>query len=411
MAIDFPSTPTAGQEFGGYYWDDTKEVWRSQSTNRGSVITSATTPTGATAGDMWFNTVDGTMFVYYDDGITTQWVEVQANVDNYRTPSQNYIINGGMDIWQRGDSVTLSSTQPFGPDRWRYGHSRFGPTSSVTFSRQAFTLGSFPVSGVKSYTRITSSESQFPGDFVELSQRIEDVTILAGKTVTFSFWANFPSSGRIVSIGFSAGNVSGGNSSPFALTTTSISGWNRYTATFNLPNLSGSTVSANNYFSLAVRYFAANLGETVYLEFTGAQLEEGTIATPFRRNQSNIQAELAACQRYYWRFQNTGGAGRFAYGHFVSTTVWNGLVILPVPMRDFPTVSAGGGGNGYISDGAVGHGNRSWAGCVSRFDVVAVSSNTYVPISFSGSSFPQFRPGWLEANGASGQFLELNAEL
>jgi len=337
MAIDFPSTPTAGQEFGGYYWDDTKEVWRSQSTNRGSVITSATTPTGATAGDMWFNTVDGTMFVYYDDGITTQWVEVQANVDNYRTPSQNYIINGGMDVWQRGDSVTLSSTQPFGPDRWRYGHSRFGPTSSVTFSRQAFTLGSFPVSGVKSYTRITSSESQFPGDFVELSQRIEDVTILAGKTVTFSFWANFPSSGRIVSIGFSAGNVSGGNSSPFASTTTSISGWNRYTATFNLPNLSGSTVSSNNYFSLAVRYFAANLGETVYLEFTGVQLEEGTIATPFRRNQASIEAELASCQRYYQRLTGNVNAS-LGSGVFTSGTTSYVNVFFPTTMRQAPVL-------------------------------------------------------------------------
>jgi len=265
-------------------------------------------------------------------------VSVQAAF-NTRAISQNYIINGGMDIWQRGTSVTLSSTQPFGPDRWRYGHSRFGPTSSVTFSQQAFTLGSFPASGVKSYARITSSESQFPGDFVEFSQRIEDVTILAGKTVTFSFWANFPSSGRTVSIGFSAGNVSGGNSSPFALTTTSISGWNRYTATFNLPNLSGSTVSANNYFSLAVRYFAANLGETVYLEFTGVQLEEGSYATPFRRNSPSIQAELAACQRYYWRYTET-----INYRFLSSALSWGGneaviAIKLPVTMRANPSTS------------------------------------------------------------------------
>jgi hypothetical protein len=79
MAIDFPDSPTPGQEFQGYYWDDTKQAWRSQATNRGSVITSATTPTGATAGDLWFNTVDGSLFIYYDDGISTNWVEVHAS--------------------------------------------------------------------------------------------------------------------------------------------------------------------------------------------------------------------------------------------------------------------------------------------------------------------------------------------
>lgn len=78
MAIDFPASPTPGQEYEGYSWDDTKGVWKSIATSRGSVITSATTPTGATAGDLWFNTVDGNLFIYYDDGISVNWVEVNS---------------------------------------------------------------------------------------------------------------------------------------------------------------------------------------------------------------------------------------------------------------------------------------------------------------------------------------------
>lgn len=78
MAIDFPNSPTPGQIFQGYYWDNSKQAWRSNNPASGSVITSATTPTGATAGDIWFNTVDGTLFIYYNDGISTNWVEVNS---------------------------------------------------------------------------------------------------------------------------------------------------------------------------------------------------------------------------------------------------------------------------------------------------------------------------------------------
>lgn len=80
MAIDFPASPTPGQVFQGYYWDSSKLAWRSRNSAPGSVITSATTPTGATGGDLWFNTVDGTMFVYYNDGITATWVEIVASL-------------------------------------------------------------------------------------------------------------------------------------------------------------------------------------------------------------------------------------------------------------------------------------------------------------------------------------------
>ena len=79
MAINFPSSPTNGQTYLGYYWDATKGAWRSQQTNSSSVITSPTTPTGATAGDLWFNNNDGTLYVYYNDGISTYWTEIKAN--------------------------------------------------------------------------------------------------------------------------------------------------------------------------------------------------------------------------------------------------------------------------------------------------------------------------------------------
>lgn len=79
MAIDFPSSPTPGQVFQGYYWDNDKQAWRSQTPATGAVVTSTTTPTGANNGDLWYNTNDGTLYIYFDNGITAYWTEVKAN--------------------------------------------------------------------------------------------------------------------------------------------------------------------------------------------------------------------------------------------------------------------------------------------------------------------------------------------
>ena len=45
----------------------------------GGVTVSATTPLNPIAGDAWYDTVDGTLYVYYNDGDSSQWVEVAAN--------------------------------------------------------------------------------------------------------------------------------------------------------------------------------------------------------------------------------------------------------------------------------------------------------------------------------------------
>ena len=45
----------------------------------GGVTVSATAPSSPVAGDCWYDSVDGTLYVYYNDGDSNQWVEVAAN--------------------------------------------------------------------------------------------------------------------------------------------------------------------------------------------------------------------------------------------------------------------------------------------------------------------------------------------
>lgn len=79
MAITFPSNPTNGQVHAGYYYDDNKGAWRSLPLEQTQSISSATPPLTANPGEFWYNTNDGTLLTYFNDGTSSQWVEVKAN--------------------------------------------------------------------------------------------------------------------------------------------------------------------------------------------------------------------------------------------------------------------------------------------------------------------------------------------
>lgn len=78
-ALDFPSSPSNGQPYGSYYYDSAKGAWRSNPASAMAAVPSPTPPTNPVAGNLWLNTNDGVLFVYYNDGDTAQWVEVKAN--------------------------------------------------------------------------------------------------------------------------------------------------------------------------------------------------------------------------------------------------------------------------------------------------------------------------------------------
>ena len=43
-----------------------------------SIATSTTSPSNPVDGDLWFDTTDGTMYIYYDDGTSSQWVGISG---------------------------------------------------------------------------------------------------------------------------------------------------------------------------------------------------------------------------------------------------------------------------------------------------------------------------------------------
>lgn len=91
MALDFPSNPVNGQVFDAYVWSASKGVWQAREEQAPITITSPTVPSTAQNGDLWFNTTNGLVFTYYDDGSSAQWVEVLSSA----VPSVNEIMPVG----------------------------------------------------------------------------------------------------------------------------------------------------------------------------------------------------------------------------------------------------------------------------------------------------------------------------
>lgn len=79
MALDFPSNPTNGEVFGSYIWNASVGAWQAREESATVATMSPVAPVSASPGDIWINTSDGTSFVYYNDGSSSQWIEILAS--------------------------------------------------------------------------------------------------------------------------------------------------------------------------------------------------------------------------------------------------------------------------------------------------------------------------------------------
>ena len=255
--------------------------------------------------------------------------------------SPNFIINGAFDIWQRGTSFD-GSANSFAADRWFINNNGSGATRTV--SRQTFTPGSAPEVGYEGqfFFRYNQSVAGSSGTFNVFQQKIEDVRVLAGQTATVSFWARAGSALTLPSVRIVQDFGTGGSSATITnavLSQAITTSWTRYSYTVLVPSLAGKTIGSSNGLTLE---FGLPLNSVFTLDIWGVQLEAGLAATPFRRNANNLQAELAACQRYYWRFDSLGASGNFmpfAMGHAIDSNSCRAIIRYPVAMRRLPTLA------------------------------------------------------------------------
>lgn len=79
MPLDFPANPTNGQVYGSYVYNSTVGAWQGREDSATVATISTVLPTSANPGDIWYDSDDGTSYVYYDDGTSAQWVELLSS--------------------------------------------------------------------------------------------------------------------------------------------------------------------------------------------------------------------------------------------------------------------------------------------------------------------------------------------
>ena len=245
-----------------------------------------------------------------DGTITTDDI-LASDVVSLKSGRKNLIINGGMDVSQRGDysTATTLTNGTYYLDRFK---TVLGGTATYTHKSNQLVDGKYVNTLLMTLTSTGYAATQ---------QFVEDFAKLKGRAVTLSMWVKSNKAGANIGIydGISQTNSSGH---------TGGGSWEKLTVSHTC------STSTNQMRTEVWTGTGSSIGS--YIEFTGVQLEVGSVATDFEHR--SYGEELALCQRYY--YHHASGASSFiGIGTFVSATQMRTLVYFPVTMRTDPTLT------------------------------------------------------------------------
>jgi hypothetical protein len=280
----------------------------------------------------------------------------------YELGMRNRIINGRMDISQRGTTFAAIADGAYCLDRWVFGESS---AAVLTASQQADAPAGFSNSLRLAVT--TADASIAAGDYCVIRQRIEgyNVADLIGRDFTLSFWARSAKTGTHCVVFTNSGadrsyiaeySIAAANTWEFK--TITVAGGLITAGTWDFTNGRGLNVqwalaAGATFYTTAGAWqtgnFIATANQVNVLDtignvfaITGVQLEPGAFATPFENRSRGIEGLL--CQRYFlypnetptYRFYGAAGSSSYVTYYF------------PTTLRDAPTtttVSWSGGVN------------------------------------------------------------------
>ena len=349
-----------------------------------------------------------------------------ANITN--KPNRNLIINGAMQVAQRGTSSTSSGYQTVD----RYNVSFGGTDEAPTIAQVDVASGTTPYTlGFLKALKITNG-NQTSGagaaDYLEIYQYLEDQDISnsgwnfksSSSYITISFWVkssvaqkftgflytNQAAASDSYMYSYQIDNGSGGNltADTWTKVTHSIAG--NSNLTFNNDNTRGLAVgfyifqgtdystsshTENTWAAWNTSNKVKDMTSTWYttndatFEITGVQLEVGSVATDFEHR--SIRDELSSCYRYFYAPSRTPQGSQISnYTPFGVGSVDNGtakcIIHRPVAMRTIPTVSQIGASNDFLAQ---------------RGGITDGGAFAAAPTDYAGLDI-----NWLEFSGISG---------
>ena len=312
---------------------------------------------------------------------------------------KNFVINGGMDIWQRGTTFSAGST--YNADRW------WGNNSAVTtfWSRE-----STIVPAGFTYSMKVSQTNNIAYALAAQSIETANVLALAGQTVTLSVYLASSASMTITPVlDYSTSTDVAPGGTWTAITPTSGGSFTINGTTFTR----NSTVFAipSTAKSLKVEIINTSLAVGAAFYFTGVQLELGSVATPFARAGGSIGGELALCQRYYYRlnWDALSSYQIFGQGGANSTTQARTIIPFGTQLRvkptaiDYPTVAT------YFT--VIDFADAGQAATAVSIDTNQSSSTAGFLLWTVSSGLTANRPYIVRGSNSTGAYLGWSAEL
>ena len=317
---------------------------------------------------------DGQVIYMTDVDQTAVWDGTQWTVLAPIASGRNVVINGAMQVHQRGTSVAglgNGSGSYYTADRWRLNVSGTAPGTWTQSIENDAPTGSGLRKSLKLLctTAATTLGENWIGTTLEgqnLQQFLKGTS--SAKQFTWSFWVKSNVTGTYIAELYDADNTRQCSGSY----TISVAGtWEKKTLTF--PADTTGAFDNDNALSLyAVWWFGAgsaassgtlntvwnsvtnanravgqtNLGAATsnYWQVTGVQLEAGAVATPFEFE--DIGTTLAKCQRYYYVHVNgiSQAIGMVSWYNADNISI---VFQHPVTMRTAPTIVQTSGTNYY----------------------------------------------------------------
>ena len=357
--------------------------------------------------------------------------------------NRNLLINGSMNVAQRGTSSTSvgGSSGYFTCDRWLFGREAGTEEARFTMTQDTASIDidslPFQEAGITTALKmdVTTAESSVAaGESSSIMQRIEGFKCsnydIKTQPITLSFYAKSDTKTGTMCASLYASSSGKHHVKEYSITTS----WQRFVLTF--PADSGATAIANDNSNELQLSFVLTAGSNLQVTadqwasgfdsatsnqinfadstsnnwyLTGVQLEVGQNETEFEREPFDVT--LSKCHRYFQKFTSSGAQyQRFGVGLSYSSTAMSCPLFLMNTMRDVPAL----GTTGTASNYAVNHNN----------DTVTVAST--VPALASTGDNPTQNIGvtcavssgldagdvsMLISNNNTDSFLSLDAEL
>lgn len=269
---------------------------------------------------------------------------------------KNRIINGKMDIAQRGSSLTgvvAGTANAFVADRFRLDQA--GHAAALTISQQADVPSGNEFQNSLRFAVTTADTSIASGDVLVVTHPIEGYNVrdLIGRTFTISFWSRSSKTGIHCAAFRNSGTdrsyvaeytINAANTWEFK--TITVSGGLITAGTWNWTNGAGLFVSfglavGSTFQTTAGAWQTGNFVGTAnqvncldtignIFAITGVQLEVGSVATPFEHRPYGTELQLA--QRYFY-------PNEISLGNAITTTQADFVFVFKSQMRVAPTMT------------------------------------------------------------------------